>query len=64
MKAKDLDEIFDNGEVDITDHLDLAQAFRPDQTGKKRRAAKALSSASTRPVAGAHPASPRVKRWF
>lgn len=35
MKAKDLDKIFDDGEVDITDHLDLAQAFRPGHVQKR-----------------------------
>ena len=29
MKAKDLDKIFDDGDVDITDYLDFSQAFRP-----------------------------------
>jgi hypothetical protein len=29
MKAKDLDKIFDEGEVDISDYLDLSRAFRP-----------------------------------
>ena len=29
MKAKHLDKIFDDGDIDITDYLDLAQAFRP-----------------------------------
>lgn len=29
MKAKDLDKIFNDGEVDIHDHLDLSKAFRP-----------------------------------
>lgn len=29
MKAKDLDKIFDEGDVDITDYLDFSQAFRP-----------------------------------
>ncbi|MBW7894325.1 MAG: CopG family transcriptional regulator [Opitutaceae bacterium] len=61
MKAKDLDKIFDDGEVDITDHLDLAQAFRPGQAGQKRRTAAALSSAPTRAVAGIDRASPRVR---
>ena len=28
MKAKDLDRIFDDGNVDITGYLDLSQAFR------------------------------------
>tara|TARA_R110000751_G_scaffold269254_1_gene368930 strand:+ start:359 stop:634 length:276 start_codon:yes stop_codon:yes gene_type:complete len=29
MKAKDLDKIFDDGEVDINDHLDLSSANKP-----------------------------------
>lgn len=29
MKAEDLDKIFDDGEVDINDYLDLSKAFRP-----------------------------------
>ena len=32
MKAKDLDRIFDDGEVDFTEHLDLAKAFKPGLT--------------------------------
>lgn len=35
MKAKDLDKIFDDGQVDITDHLDLFTAFRPGQELKR-----------------------------
>ena len=35
MKAKDLDKIFDDGQVDITDHLDLSTAFRPGQALKR-----------------------------
>ena len=35
MKAKDLDKIFDDGEVDITDYLDLSQAFRPGHEQKR-----------------------------
>ena len=35
MKAKDLDKIFDDGEVDITDYLDLSKAFRPGQEQKR-----------------------------
>jgi hypothetical protein len=35
MKAKDLDKIFDDGQVDITDHLDLSIAFRPGQELKR-----------------------------
>lgn len=27
MKAKDLDKIFDNGEIDIQDFADLSKAF-------------------------------------
>ena len=34
MKAKDLDKIFDDGEVDINDYLDLSSAFRPGQEQK------------------------------
>ena len=35
MKAKDLDKIFDDGEVDINDYLDLSFAFRPGQEQKR-----------------------------
>jgi hypothetical protein len=35
MKAKDLDKIFDDGNVDITDYLDLSSAFRPGQELKR-----------------------------
>jgi len=35
MKAKDLDKIFDGGEVDINDFLDLTKAFRPGQEQKR-----------------------------
>jgi hypothetical protein len=35
MKAKDLDKIFDDGEVDINDHLELSKAFRPGQEQKR-----------------------------
>lgn len=35
MKAKDLDKIFDDGEVDINDYLDLSSAFRPSQEQKR-----------------------------
>ena len=35
MKAKDLDKIFDSGEVDFTEHLDLSQAFKPGQEQKR-----------------------------
>lgn len=35
MKAKDLDKIFDEGEVDINDYLDLSEAFRPGQEQKR-----------------------------
>ena len=35
MKAEDLDKIFDDGEVDINDYLDLSKAFRPGE-GLKR----------------------------
>ena len=35
MKAKDLDKIFDDGEIDINAHLDLSKAFRPGQEQKR-----------------------------
>ena len=35
MKAKDLDKIFDDGEVDINDYLDISTAFRPGQELKR-----------------------------
>ena len=35
MKAEDLDKIFDDGEVDITDYLDLSKSFRPGQDLKR-----------------------------
>lgn len=35
MKAKDLDKIFGDGKVDITDYLDLSKAFRPGQELKR-----------------------------
>jgi hypothetical protein len=35
MKAKDLDKIFDDGEIDINDYLDLSKAFRPGQEQKR-----------------------------
>lgn len=35
MKASDLDKIFDDGEVDINDCLDLSKAFRPGQEQKR-----------------------------
>ena len=35
MKAKDLDKIFDDGEVDINDYLDMSSAFRPGQEQKR-----------------------------
>ena len=35
MKAKDLDKIFDDGEIDINDHLDLSKSFRPGQEQKR-----------------------------
>lgn len=35
MKAKDLDKIFDDGEVDLNDYLDLSKAFRPGQEQKR-----------------------------
>ena len=35
MKARELDKIFDDGEVDINDYLDLSSAFRPGQEQKR-----------------------------
>lgn len=35
MKAKDLDKIFNDGEVDINAYLDLSKAFRPGQEQKR-----------------------------
>lgn len=35
MKAKDLDKIFDGGEIDMNDYLDLSKAFRPGQEQKR-----------------------------
>lgn len=35
MKAKDLDKIFDDAEVDITDYLDLSKGFRPGHEQKR-----------------------------
>ena len=35
MKAKDLDKIFDDGDVDFTEYLDLSKAFRPGQEQKR-----------------------------
>lgn len=35
MKAEDLDKIFDGGEVDINDYLDLSKAFRPGEELKR-----------------------------
>lgn len=35
MKAKDLEKIFDDGEVDMNDYLDLSKAFRPGQEQKR-----------------------------
>ncbi len=35
MKAKDLDKIFDDGEIDIQDFADLSKAFRPGQNQKR-----------------------------
>ena len=35
MKAKDLDKIFDDGDVDINEYLDLSRAFRPGQQQKR-----------------------------
>jgi hypothetical protein len=35
MKAEDLDKIFDDGEVDINDYLELSKAFRPGEELKR-----------------------------
>lgn len=35
MKANDLDKIFDDGDVDINDYLDLSKALRPGQEQKR-----------------------------
>ena len=35
MKAKDLDKIFDDGDVDIQNFTDLSKAFRPGQKQKR-----------------------------
>ena len=35
MKAKDLDKIFDEGEVDMNKYLDLSKAFHPGQEQKR-----------------------------
>lgn len=35
MKAEDLDKIFDDGEVDINDYLDLSDSFRPGEEIKR-----------------------------
>lgn len=35
MKAKDLDKLFDSGEVDMTTYLDLSEGQRPDQEQKR-----------------------------
>lgn len=35
MKAKDLDKIFDNGDINIQDFTDLSNAFRPGQKQKR-----------------------------
>lgn len=35
MKAKDLDKLFDSGEVDITPYLELSKGQRPDQEQKR-----------------------------
>ncbi|MDF1568056.1 MAG: hypothetical protein RQ801_13660 [Spirochaetaceae bacterium] len=35
MKAKDLDRIFDDGDIDIQDFADLSKAFRPGQKQKR-----------------------------
>jgi hypothetical protein len=35
MKAKDLDKLFDAGNVDITPYLELSKGHRPDQEIKR-----------------------------
>ena len=35
MQAKDLDKIFDDGDVDMNDYLDLTKSFRPGQEQKR-----------------------------
>ena len=35
MKAKDLDKIFDDGDIDIQEFSDLSNAFRPGQKQKR-----------------------------
>ena len=35
MKAKDLDKLFDSGEVDITPYLELSQGRRPNLEQKR-----------------------------
>jgi hypothetical protein len=35
MKAKDLDKIFDDGDIDIQDFADISKAFRPGQTQRR-----------------------------
>lgn len=35
MKAKDLDKIFDDGETDMNQYLDLSKGFRPGQEQKR-----------------------------
>lgn len=35
MKAKDLDKIFDEGNVDFTEYLELSKAFKPGQEQKR-----------------------------
>lgn len=35
MKARDLDRIFDEGETDMNEFLDLSKAFRPGQEQKR-----------------------------
>jgi len=35
MKAKDLDKIFDDGNIDIQDFTDLSEALRPGQKQKR-----------------------------
>ena len=35
MKAKDLDKLFDDGEIDIDDYLELSKASRPGHEQKR-----------------------------
>ena len=61
MKAKDLDKIFDDGQVDITDHLDLSAAFRPGQELKRVNVdfpTWMIFGSTPKPTASVFPASP------